>query len=92
MPAAHLPAGLVDEDWGRRYGSPVRLGTLWWKPGSSSSMGGQQKAHLQHVFTAIAVNIERLSGLPPTGEDRPPRRPTAFQNFLDRHGIPRHKS
>lgn len=53
---------------------------------------GQQKTHLQHVFTAIAVNIERLSGLPPTGEDRPPRRPTAFQNFLDRHGIPRHKS
>ncbi|MEU9547006.1 transposase [Streptomyces mirabilis] len=26
----------------------------------------QPKAHLQHVFTAIAVNIERLSGLPLT--------------------------
>ncbi|MFL6120010.1 transposase [Actinophytocola sp.] len=24
---------------------------------------GQPKAHLQHVFTAIAMNIERLSGL-----------------------------
>ncbi|MGW3659091.1 transposase [Streptomyces sp. NPDC005151] len=44
---------------------------------------GQSKAHLQHVFTAIAVNIERLSGLPPTGEAPPPRPPTAFQDFLD---------
>nr|WP_244282988.1 transposase [Streptomyces flavidovirens] len=32
---------------------------------------GQVKAHLQHVFTAIAVNIER--GLPPTGEPAPSR-------------------
>jgi hypothetical protein len=53
---------------------------------------GQSKAHLQHVFTAIAVNIERLSGLPPTGEAPPPRPPTAFQDFLDQHGIPRLKS
>ncbi|MFF9244520.1 transposase [Streptomyces sp. NPDC014776] len=29
---------------------------------------GQGKAHIQHVLTAIAVNIERLSGLPPTRE------------------------
>ena len=29
---------------------------------------GQPKAHLQHVLTAIAVNIERLSGRPPTEE------------------------
>ncbi|GFN01372.1 hypothetical protein Sfulv_61820 [Streptomyces fulvorobeus] len=43
---------------------------------------GQQKAHLQHVFTAIAANIERLSRRPPT----------AFQNFLDQHGIPRPRS
>ncbi|MCA2229004.1 transposase [Nonomuraea aurantiaca] len=28
---------------------------------------GQPKAHLQHVLTAIAVNIERLSGRPVTG-------------------------
>ncbi|MFM9742859.1 transposase [Streptomyces brasiliscabiei] len=26
---------------------------------------GQGKAHIQHILTAIAVNIERLSGLPP---------------------------
>lgn len=53
---------------------------------------GQPKAHLQHVFTAIAVNVERLSGLPPSGEAIPARLPTAFQDFLDQHGIPRLKS
>ncbi|WP_329327304.1 IS1182 family transposase [Streptomyces mirabilis] len=31
---------------------------------------GQPKAHLQHVLTAIAVNIERLSGLSPA--EKPP--------------------
>jgi transposase len=50
---------------------------------------GQNKAHLQHVLTAIAVNIERLSGLPPGAEAPPPRQPTAFQNYLDQHKIPR---
>ncbi|WP_260462174.1 transposase [Streptomyces sp. TRM72054] len=29
---------------------------------------GQGKAHIQHVLTAIAVNIERLSGLPSAEE------------------------
>ncbi|WP_406307396.1 IS1182 family transposase [Streptomyces sp. NBC_00885] len=53
---------------------------------------GQQKAHLQHVFTAIAANIERLSRRPPTGEAPSSRPPTAFQNFLDQHGIPRPRS
>ncbi|MGX4693822.1 transposase [Streptomyces sp. JNUCC 63] len=53
---------------------------------------GQPKTHLQHVLTAIAVNIERLSGRPVTEEVPSPRPPTAFQCFLDRHGIPRLKS
>ncbi|MFE2971648.1 transposase [Streptomyces sp. NPDC059340] len=53
---------------------------------------GQGKAHIQHVLTAIAVNIERLSGLSPTGEAPTPRRPTAFQNYLDQRDIPRPKS
>ena len=53
---------------------------------------GQGKAHIQHVLTAIAVNIERLSGLPPTEEAPTPRRPTAFQNYLDQREIPRPKS
>ncbi|MET8038119.1 IS1182 family transposase [Streptomyces sp. NPDC005345] len=52
---------------------------------------GQGKAHIQHVLTAIAVNIERLSGLSP--EETPtPRRPTALQNYLDQREIPRLKS
>ncbi|MEU4740915.1 transposase [Actinosynnema sp. NPDC023658] len=33
---------------------------------------GQSKTHLQHVLTAIAVNIERLSRQPP-GTSAPPR-------------------
>ncbi|MFQ6856363.1 transposase, partial [Streptomyces sp. 35M1] len=53
---------------------------------------GQRKAHLQHVFTAIAANIERLSRRPIPGEAPPPRPPTAFQNYLDQHGIPRPRS
>ncbi|BFO18155.1 hypothetical protein SHKM778_45430 [Streptomyces sp. KM77-8] len=53
---------------------------------------GQGKAHIQHVLTAIAVNIERLSGLPPTEETPTPRRPTAFQNYLDQREMPRPKS
>jgi hypothetical protein len=52
---------------------------------------GQPKAHLQHVLTAIAVNIERLSQLPPS-ESTSPRPPTAFQNYLDQHDIKRLRS
>jgi hypothetical protein len=53
---------------------------------------GQPKAHLQHVLTAIAANIERLSGRPASEETPSPRPPTAFQTYLDQHGIPRTKS
>ncbi|GAA2612266.1 hypothetical protein GCM10010411_53750 [Actinomadura fulvescens] len=53
---------------------------------------GQPKAHPQHVFTAIAVNVERLSGLSSADETSLPRPPTAFQDFLDQRGIPRPKS
>ncbi|MFE3827984.1 transposase [Streptomyces sp. NPDC059092] len=53
---------------------------------------GQGKAHIQHVLTAIAVNIERLSALPPAEEAPAPRRPTAFQNYLDQRELPRPKS
>ncbi|MDX3385206.1 transposase [Streptomyces niveiscabiei] len=53
---------------------------------------GQQKAHVRHVLTAIAINIERLSGLPITEEARAPRRPTACQTYLDQHELPRPKA
>ncbi|MER6526340.1 transposase [Streptomyces sp. NPDC001508] len=52
----------------------------------------QPKTHLQHVLTAIAVNIARLSSLPPTEETPSPRPPAAFQTFLDQHDIPPPKS
>ncbi|SFX72878.1 transposase [Streptomyces atratus] len=53
---------------------------------------GQPKAHLQHVLTAIAGNIERLSGRSATEEPSTPRPPIAFQTFLDQNEIPRSKS
>ncbi|QCX80564.1 hypothetical protein C9F11_34905 [Streptomyces sp. YIM 121038] len=52
---------------------------------------GQPKAHLQHVLTAIAVNIERLSSQP-AADCLLPRTPTAFQTSLDQHQIPRPRS
>lgn len=53
---------------------------------------GQAKAHTQHVLTAIAINIERLGGLPSVEEAPTPRWPTAFQNYLDQREIPGPKS
>ncbi|WP_256923506.1 transposase [Streptomyces sp. 13-12-16] len=51
---------------------------------------GQSKAQLQDVLTAIAVNIERLSGLAPAEEEGPSaRRPIAAQTYLDQRGVPR---
>jgi transposase len=52
---------------------------------------GQSKTHLQHVLTAIAVNIERLSRQP-SGTSAPARPPTAFQDYLDEQDIPRLRS
>ena len=52
---------------------------------------GQPKAHLQHVLTAIAASIERLSQQP-DGQKTPPRPPTAFQDYLDQHDIKRLRS
>jgi hypothetical protein len=48
----------------------------------------EPKAHLQHVLTAIAVNIERLSARSATEETSPPRPPTAFQNLPRPAGNP----
>ncbi|MEU2131066.1 hypothetical protein [Streptomyces sp. NPDC018352] len=53
---------------------------------------GQLKAHLQHVLTAIAVNIERLNGRGPADEVSSARPPTAVQTYLDQSGFPRSKS
>ncbi|MFC8089182.1 hypothetical protein [Streptomyces sp. NPDC057301] len=49
---------------------------------------GQPKAHLQHILTAIAMNIRRLSGRSDTEDVSSPRPPTTFQTFLDQSEIP----
>jgi hypothetical protein len=51
----------------------------------------QPKAHVQHVLTAIAVNIERLRKLPP-GQSTATRPPTAFQHYLDQQDLQRLRS
>ncbi|MFG2586528.1 transposase [Streptomyces malaysiensis] len=48
----------------------------------------QGKAHVQHVLTAIAINIERVAAHGPLARERPPRTPTALQGFLDWQRIP----
>ncbi|MEV0924169.1 transposase [Streptomyces spongiicola] len=54
----------------------------WCASAPRSAPTSPGKAHIQHVLTAIAVNIERLSGLPPAEEtlmpdDRPPSSTTS---------------
>ncbi|MER5915757.1 IS1182 family transposase [Streptomyces sp. NPDC001982] len=53
---------------------------------------GQAKAHVQLVLTAVAINVERCSRQPTAEQPPPSRPPTAFQNYLDHHQIPRHRS
>ncbi|WP_326812936.1 transposase [Streptomyces scopuliridis] len=53
---------------------------------------GQDKAHVQHVLTAIAVNIERIGTHLPPAPARQPRNPTALQGFFDWQHIARPRS
>ncbi|WP_425329111.1 IS1182 family transposase [Streptomyces eurocidicus] len=50
---------------------------------------GTAKTHVQHVLTAIAINIERLSEQEPENSAYRPRPPTAFQQYLDARELPR---
>ncbi|MEV8396275.1 transposase [Streptomyces sp. NPDC056650] len=52
----------------------------------------EDKAHVQHVLTAIAVNLERIDVQRPPAPDREPRKQTALQGFLDRQRITRPRS
>ncbi|MEU6011512.1 transposase [Streptomyces sp. NPDC047453] len=52
----------------------------------------EEKAHVQHVLTAIAVNLERIGVHLPPAPARQPRNPTAPQGFLDWQHIPRPRS
>ncbi|WP_123982732.1 transposase [Streptomyces sp. Ag109_O5-1] len=50
---------------------------------------GLAKTHVQHVLTALAINVERLSLQEPADGPNRPRPPTAFQQHLDKRGPPR---
>ncbi|MFF1723704.1 transposase [Streptomyces sviceus] len=49
---------------------------------------GMAKEHVQHVLTALAVNIERLSSQEPDDSAYRPRPPTAFREYLEAHELP----
>ncbi|MGW7366381.1 hypothetical protein ACWGI8_23820 [Streptomyces sp. NPDC054841] len=44
--APHLLAGLVDEEWGRRYGRPVRLGKNPTRPKTRINTAGDEPLRL----------------------------------------------
>ena len=47
---------------------------------------GLAETHVQHVLTALAINVERLSLQEPAdGPYRP--RPPAFQQYIDKRGL-----
>ncbi|MER5509266.1 transposase [Streptomyces sp. NPDC002766] len=50
---------------------------------------GLAKTHVQHVLTALAINVERLSLQEPADGSYRPRPPTAFQQYLDARDLPR---
>ncbi|MGW2370641.1 transposase, partial [Streptomyces sp. NPDC001667] len=50
---------------------------------------GLAKVHVQHVLTAIAINIERLSEQATEPSSYRPRPPTAFQRYLEERRLPR---
>lgn len=83
-----------DPDWQRLYASRSGIeGTM------NELVNGHQmrrcryrgtaKTHAQHVLTAIAINIERLSSQEPADSAYRPRPPTAFQRYLDQRELPR---
>jgi Transposase DDE domain len=85
-----------DPAWHKRYAVRSGIEGTVCEPAHGHGMRhcryrGQPKAHLQHVLTAIAVNIERLSQQP-AGESTTPRPPTAFQDYPGQHDIQRLRS
>ncbi|MFF3729151.1 transposase [Streptomyces sp. NPDC002476] len=120
----HLLDELVDEDWGLRYGRPVRLGKNPTKPKTRILATGNDAVRLlEHLYRhgtdhAAGPRVQALRqivvqnyhrdaaghlrwrtaekedgpGLPPDEETPAPRRPTAFQDYLDQREIPRLKS
>ncbi|MFE4660118.1 hypothetical protein ACFRFJ_25910 [Streptomyces hydrogenans] len=50
---------------------------------------GLSKAHVQHVLTASAINVERLSDQTAEPFAYSPRPPTTFQLYLEERRLPR---
>lgn len=79
-----------DKGWRRRYGMRSGVeGTVHELADTHrarrSRYHGHTKTHVQHVLTAIAINLQRLA----THSRNPsPRRLTAFQQHLDSQGLP----
>ncbi len=83
-----------DTDWRRLYG--LRSGAegtieefAHGHRGRRCRYRGLAKTHVQHVLTALAINVERLSLQEPADSSYRPRPPTAFQQYLDARGLPR---
>jgi transposase len=83
-----------DRDWRKLYG--LRSGAegtieefAHGHRGRRCRYRGLAKTHVQHVLTALAINVERLSLQEPTDSSYRPRPPTAFQQYLDARGLPR---
>ena len=90
------PHGQVGKGWPRPRLAQALRSTVWLRGRrlrvrpqprhAPRSAPGKAQGHLEHVLTAIPVNIERLSQLPP-GESTTPRPPMASQDYLDQHDI-----
>ena len=83
-----------DTDWRRLYGLHSGAeGTIQefahGHRGRRCRYRSLAKTHVQHVLTALAINVERLSLQEPVGCSYRPRPPTAFQQYLDARGLPR---
>ncbi|MFF7888147.1 transposase [Streptomyces sp. NPDC020794] len=83
-----------DTDWRRLYG--LRSGAEGTieefadgHRGRRCRYRGLARTHVQHVLTALAINVERLSRQEPAGRSHRPRPPTAFQQYIDARGLPR---
>jgi Transposase DDE domain len=91
---ANNRADQQDPDWRRLYG--LRSGAegtieefVNGHRGRRCRYRGLAKTHVQHVLTAIAINVERLSEQEPVDSSYRPRPPTAFQQYLDARELPR---
>ncbi|GGV50987.1 hypothetical protein GCM10010495_80770 [Kitasatospora herbaricolor] len=59
--AGHLLVGLTDEDWGRRYGHPVRLGKNPTRPKTRILAAGDDACRLLERLPQVATAHHRLA-------------------------------